>query len=572
MARTPLLRLFSDAFRIARAARRTGAPLRELAAAERERRLLHRRALLGAAAAGLALPLLPGCESDGPHIGAAPPDSTLPTVAIIGGGIAGVHCAYRLAQLGLAATVYEASQRIGGRMFSDRATFGPLHCEIGGEFIDSGHETMLGLAAELGIALRDLRTDDPSLTAVAHFGGAALTEEEILLGFVPIATAIEQALGTLDDQDDLFVYHDKPNGGESLDALSLTAWLDQGGFSGPVRDLLEVAYTREFGVEPDELNVLTMMFLLATDLNKQELAIFGASDERFNTDGGNDLFVERLAQALDPDQIQLDVAMEALREAPDGRYVVSLRRGGKAEEITVDRVVLALPFARLRELDVDLPLPEPQKLAIQEMGYGFNTKLICGFGSRIWRDSGSNGEVFTDRPLQAGWDTSRLQQGDAGIFTNYTGGGRAAEVAQGAPFERMLELLDDVDGVFPGMKSASNGLVQRAVWGPSYSCYLVGQYTRFTGAESIPYGGVHFCGEHTDLDYQGWMEGAAASGVRVAAEIAEAEGLAMTMMSSLRDRPAGSWAPAERIWHRGDLLRRFRRLGRRGAPAQRPRR
>ena len=545
-------------FRLARTSRRTGIPLAEVAGAERERRIVHRRSLLGAAAAGLALPLLPGCETDGPVVDTPEPDPTLPTVAIIGAGIAGLHCAYRLSQIGIRATVYEASKRLGGRMFSDVATFAPMHCEMGGEFIDTPHETMQGLATELGIELRDFALDDPELAPIFHFGGKVLTEAEILEGFAPIAKKIDEDLGTLIDQEDPFVYYDKPNGGEALNALSLAAWLDKGGFSGPVRDLVEIAYTREFGVEPDKLNCLNMMVLISTDT--EEFSVFGASDERFNASGGNEVFIQRLAQTLDADQIQMGVAMEAIREEADGRYTVSLLRSGTPEEITVDHVVLALPFFKLRDLQVDLPLPDPQKLAIQEIGYGKNTKLMCGFGSRPWRDFGGNGEIFTDRPFQAGWDTSRLQAGDAGIFTNYLGGNRAVEVGKGTPFSRMTEFLDDVDGVIEGMKAATNGLVQRATWDISYSCYLVGHYTKFTGSESIPYNGVHFCGEHTSLDYQGWMEGGAVTGVRAAAEIAEAAGLGGSIAYSLKSKPKEMWGPSERIWHRGNLLRHTRRI------------
>ncbi|MEZ4299525.1 MAG: NAD(P)/FAD-dependent oxidoreductase [Polyangiaceae bacterium] len=566
MARTPLVRLFTRAVRLARIARRTGAPLSEVAAAEREHRL-NRRALLGAAAGFAALPLLPGCDDDGPNVPIIEPDATLPTVAIIGGGIAGLHCAYLLAQLGIVATVYEASKRLGGRMFSDRATFPGQTCEMGGEFMDSSHETMQLLAEELGIARRDFATDDPSLSYIAHFGGKLLSEDEIVEGYAPIAAKIEAALGTLEDQDDPFVYFDKPNGGDALDKLSITEWFEKEKIDGTVRKLLEVAYTREFGVEPDELNCLSMMFLLATDLSTEEFKVFGSSDERYTVDGGNDLFIQRLAQALDPGQIELGVAMEAITETEDGRYLLSLLRDGSPEEISVDHVVLALPFSKLRELEVNLDLPAAQKKAIQEIGYGLNTKLMCGFTKRIWRDVGGNGEMFTDRPFQAGWDSSRMQSGDQGIYTNYLGGDLAASVAAGAPFERMLEFLDDVDGVVPGMKDASNGLVQRAPWDISYSCYLVGQYTTITGSESIPYNGVHFAGEHTNLDYQGWMEGAAISGARVAAEIAEAAGLAEATMASTGNKPPADWTARERMWYRANLYKRYRRLRRvRGIP------
>src|SRR5689334_14337336 len=41
-------------------------------------------------------------------------------VAVVGAGIAGLHCAYRLQQSGVDVTVYEAANRVGGRMFTAR--------------------------------------------------------------------------------------------------------------------------------------------------------------------------------------------------------------------------------------------------------------------------------------------------------------------------------------------------------------------------------------------------------------------------------------------------------------------
>jgi hypothetical protein len=56
----------------------------------------------------------------------------------------------------------------------------------------------------------------------------------------------------------------------------------------------------------------------------------------------------------------------------------------------------------------------------------------------------------------------------------------------------------------------------------SYSYWQVGQYTRFAGVEREPQDGVHFCGEHTSIDAQGYLEGAVETGERVANEIISA--------------------------------------------------
>ena len=53
----------------------------------------------------------------------------------------------------------------------------------------------------------------------------------------------------------------------------------------------------------------------------------------------------------------------------------------------------------------------------------------------------------------------------------------------------------------------------------SYSYWKVGQYTKFAGMERKQQGGVHFAGEHTSIDFQGYLNGAVESGQRAAQEL-----------------------------------------------------
>src|SRR5262249_39761793 len=46
-----------------------------------------------------------------------------PRIAVVGAGLAGLTCAYRLKQAGLTAQVYEASSRVGGRCWTIRGAF-----------------------------------------------------------------------------------------------------------------------------------------------------------------------------------------------------------------------------------------------------------------------------------------------------------------------------------------------------------------------------------------------------------------------------------------------------------------
>jgi monoamine oxidase len=564
MARTPLFRTLARVLHLTRGAARAGVPVAEHAAAERERRAISRRRLLGLATAAAVLPALPGCFADD----TAP--LVPPTVAIVGAGIAGLHCAYRLKKLGLDATVYDANTRVGGRMFTDRTTFPEgMHCELGGEFIDTDHHTMHDLATELGLDLYDYDDDDPDLIPyLVYMDGAELTADAVFTAFVPIAKQVDDALKTLKDPTLRLVTHDNPNGGEALDAMSLGGWLDSVGVTGPIRRLLELVYILEFGLEPDVSSALNLLLTIDTDATK--LALGGDSDERFHTKLGNDSFPTRLAAALDPAQIELGAALVALAATADGRYRLTLEQGGATKEVTADHVVLALPFSTLRSVAVTLDLPAVKQAAIAEMGYGTNAKLITGFSSRLWRSAyHSNGDTLTDFTYQSTWETSRLQPGASGIITNFTGGKHGVALGAGTPDERLAEMLADLEKVYPGVSATSNGKVARMAWPSfpltlgSYSGYLVGQYTKFAGAEIERFQNVHFCGEHTSLEAQGFMEGGALTGAMAAAEIAADLGLAVPALAKHR-APRSFLDPGDRILARARATweRRRRHQGR----------
>jgi monoamine oxidase len=526
MSRTPLLHQLGLALHAYRRSSETGIPLDEILA--HENRTLDRRqviaACLGASAVAVGLYGCGGEARAGESEPAGdPPAGKGPSVAVVGAGIAGLHCAYRLKRAGINVTVYEGSGRVGGRMATDRKTFPGMKCELGGEFVDTGHTTMHRLSRELGLMLLDYRMDPQKLDETVGFiAGRKLSRDEMIKGFAPIAKQIDKALRSL-KVPVAGVTYDNPNGGEALDQLSLAAWLDSVGAQGPMRKVLEVAYTIEFGLDPDKNNVLNMLQLISTEAT--EFSLFGESDERFFAIDGCDQFPLALADRLGSAQIKTGHALEAVKETSDGRYKLSFQKDRGSASVTADHVVLALPFSVLRTIKLDAKLPEIKRRAIAEIGYGDNTKLMVGFTSRPWRDQGSAGQVFTDLPFQNSWDSSRLQSGKAGIVTNFTGGQHARDLATGDMQAHTAAFVADFDRVFPGAQAASTKATVTMPWlqqkwsRGSYSSYLVGQYTAFAGSEPERAGNLHFCGEHTCLDAQGYMEGGALSGLVAAAEV-----------------------------------------------------
>jgi monoamine oxidase len=529
MARTPLFRKLQRALDLARVANATGRPAGEVVDLHRERIRFSRRDLLIATAtagAGLAL----GCDRirdlttkkkvDGRGGG--------DEVVVVGGGVAGLHCAYRLMLAGVPVRVFEGQKRAGGRMYSLRGHFpeGQV-CELGGELVDTGHETIRGLCAEFGLELDDFDQDDPNLARdVWYFDGKRYSDKEVVEAFTPVAAKMDEAWEGIDGE---VITYARPSGGEAIDQTNLAAWLKAAGAEGWFYELLDVGYTTEYGLEIAEQSPWNLLMLI--DTNPDPFRIFGDSDERFHIRGGNDQVPTKLAEKLG-DRLELDSRLEAVKQAPDGSYRLTINRSGAVRDVPASRVVLATPFSTLRDVRMDVELPAVKRKAIDELGYGTNAKLMVGFSERVWRtQGGSNGSVLSDLPFQLTWESTRLQPGTGGILVLYAGGRRGIELGEGTAAQCADRLCRDLDRVFPGVAAARVGEA-RFHWPSfpwvkgSYACYKPGQWTTLAGAEGERVGNLHFAGEHTSYDFQGYMEGGAESGARAASEILVDLGLA----------------------------------------------
>jgi len=487
----------------------------EAQAAQVSRRALLRVGAISAAYLALnqAAPTLAG-GAGGPRPDGAP-------VAIIGAGVAGLVVAYRLHRAGIPYQIYEASGRPGGRMSTLRGHF-PKPVELGGEFIDSGHTHIRALARELRLPLIDLpQSDAGRIEQWYDIGGQHYSQRQAIDAFRSLAQRIDADYASLGDSVD----YRTPHKGLQLDRLSIREYLERIGASGWLLKLLDVAYNIEFGLETSEQSSLNFLTLVGTEPKRFDL--FGESDERYGVAGGNDRIPLALARVVG-ERIHYNTRLEAAQQRSDGQYMLTVNAGGMRRTVVAPQVVLALPFTMLRQVDLSgLPLPAVKRRAIAELGYGTNAKLIAGFRQRIWRDEfKSSGEVFTDQFWQNTWESSRGTPGDGGNLTNFLGGKRGLEIASGTPESQTARWLGEMNRIFPGLVAARSGVAAvRADWPnnpyvrASYASYRVGQWTSIGGAEGEAVGHLHFCGEHTSSEAQGYMEGGVESGERVAKEL-----------------------------------------------------
>jgi monoamine oxidase len=520
MARTKIFEGIVRALSIARQSELQSVSTSE--ALERADAAITRRNLLLGSAAATAT-LAAGCAPDDDTVRMVQGVRTQARIVVIGAGLAGLTTAWRLANAGYSPVVYDALNRVGGRCFSLRGTFA-TKCELGGELIDTGHTYIQQLARELGLTLLDQNAPIASLSGDRYaLNGRVVSLAEIVEQFRAIVPTLEADFAALGESE-YVTFDESTPAGRRLERQSITDFFRRAGVCGSLRDLLDVAYTTEYGLDVNEQSYLNLLALIGK--TPVPFEIFGDSDERFTIAEGNDALATRMTAGL-PSPVRFEHALVALRERSNGSVRVTFDNRGRMVDVIADRVVLALPFKQLRRCDLSVSLPAPKRRAIARMAYGTNAKIMIGTRTRPWVLASASGTSFHDRVYQESWDSSRGYSTPGAALTSFTGGRMGVSVGNGSDAYQGRLFADEIDSVFPGVAASYTGRVARMHWPTarwfegSYACYRPGDYSDFVGSEAPPSGALHFAGEHTSLDAQGYLEGAVESGERVAREIQE---------------------------------------------------
>lgn len=469
-----------------------------------------RRALLqGLAAAGVTAALPRRAE-------AAPRGGR---IAIVGGGIAGLSALHYLSAAGVDARLYEARNRMGGRMHTLATRDGVF--EMGGQLVNSDHDDVHALARAFGIALIDRKTGPHHSVVLA--GGAIVPQEALADALGPIAARIAADADRLDS--------DFARVAPVLDRLSVAQYLDRHAalIADPrIRRLLEASIRTEYGAEPADASALQLIFNLPT-VHGRRIEVLAGSDERYVIAGGSGALPEAIA-ARHRDRIESGKRLLAVEPHGDG---VRLRflDGSTAE---ADRVIVAVPAPILRQIDFRVPLPRLWRDFAAEIDLGRNEKVQVRTRGLPWQEPlGTGGELWNiDADYALAWDgTVQPHAGDGGVWTWYLGG-RQTEAAVRADAGALAAATE---GAIPGLGEVlDRGGVRTTQWCRdaltlgAYTNNSPGQLTRFAPLfwvesddpaerQQAVAGRVIFAGEHVSDAWVGFMNGGAQTG-RLAAE------------------------------------------------------
>jgi monoamine oxidase len=396
-------------------------------------------------------------------------------VCVVGAGFAGLAAAVALADGGLEPLVLEARERVGGRVHSRRLGNGAV-VELGAEFVEDDHATLLATAGRLGLAMAPT--------------GMAYGDREPRGGLeVDRATVLAEVARLRD------LLAERPPAGRSV-AEALAELPLHPGARQAIAARLQVSAAQP----ADQLSEVVLGHAGSSFSTRESLRVAG----------GNQRIALRLAERL-PGAVHLGVPVRAVTWSEEG-----VRVAVDGAELDAEACLLAVPASVAGRIRFDPPLPAWKAEAVTRVAYGHAAKLFVPLREVpppsavlsvpdhywTWTARGADGEVQPVVSAFAGSAPALAALGVAGGPATWRG--RLAALRPDLALDRgaVLSTWDDDPWVAAAYSTRS------PAFRPGDPDLL-----------ARPVGPLHFAGEHTAGPWSGLMEGALRSGQRAAAEL-----------------------------------------------------
>lgn len=277
-------------------------------------------------------------------------------IGVIGGGIGGVTAAYRLHKMGCDVVLFEAQERLGGRILTER--IGKQVVELGGENIADGGRAphIRELACELGLTL----VENQLSMKQAYWDEEELIPDVALYKGKFPPGALEERLTVLQSScqsmDDVLVAL-FPDKGLEYEVLSTKLEAYEG---GPA-NRLSTRYV-------DTLKAMLLGGLSAAHaIDEKETWI-----DFVTVNGGNGRLVEEMGRRLG-DRIHLGRPLKGVYRGEERRYALCFEE----ESVEVDRLVLAIPCKAYGDIDFEQGIiPQERLEQFADVPYGTNAKVL----------------------------------------------------------------------------------------------------------------------------------------------------------------------------------------------------
>lgn len=293
----------------------------------------------------------------------ADPGESLPSVAVVGAGAAGLASARRLADAGFRVVVLEARDRIGGRTWSYDFGGGTT-IDLGASWIHGTHPEFERVVAQLG--LETVNTDFTNMLVHDSSGGtrqiddATVADLEARFGASIIVAALAEAK-------------------LAIQTLIDRMW-EENLLAGYTHEFIQYITTTffetDFAASAETIPVEAFLELLPPPGAPEPTDETGAKNTAFP--GGYNQVTDHLARGLD---IRLNTVVRRIDHAGNGVVVAT-----DAGEYRADIAIVTVPIGVLKsgKIEFSPALPERKQGAIDRLGSGVLNKLYLRFPYAFW--------------------------------------------------------------------------------------------------------------------------------------------------------------------------------------------
>ncbi|HFA49408.1 MAG TPA: FAD-dependent oxidoreductase [Bacteroidetes bacterium] len=431
-------------------------------------------------------------------------------VVVVGAGLAGLSCAWRLTKAGYDVTVYEASTRIGGRTHTvrDFQKEGTIN-EVGGSFFNSHHRDLIKLARELKLKVRTASTPNSRLQPIkVFFKNQNVPLDELEKSLRSFKASIQADIEALPK----WLTWENADAFGHFDEMSIPEYLKSKNVDELAFEFLCKAFTIENGLEASEQSAMNLLKTFRGGFQYHP----SNSLKSLHIEGGSQSICEELASRM-WGKVLTGHRLVHLHQHTSW-YKLKFKNGRRKKTVEADFVVLALPFSVLRNIECDIHFPERKQQAINELGYGKKGRLLLGFDEKPWRKQGYDGLTFSDETFGYGNDSIPKKGTKSNVLCVSPAGKEADLFTRMGTADAAMKSLSSFNKIYPGISSYFDGQALKFSWQDykyslgSNACYKVGQYAKFGGEEGKSVENLFFAGEHCSHNFQGTMNGAVESG------------------------------------------------------------
>ncbi|GGF60054.1 flavin monoamine oxidase family protein [Alteromonas lipolytica] len=438
-------------------------------------------------------------------------------VIVIGAGLSGLYAADLLEQAGLSVKVLEGRDRIGGRLHTLNEV--PGAPEAGGQTIGPNYGRMIYVAAKNGVPLHNVNfmLGNEPVRQIIHAGGQRILPTE--WATAPQNPFPEAYKSVLPDR-----LLNTVMGMPPFDASN--AWLNPefAKLDYPVADLFKAKGINQASIDiagisnnyGPRLEEASLLFLHRNNaIVMQSMRTPGGLKM---ANGGNQRVPEAMARNLKGD-VRLNSVVSKIAKA-GANYTVTCADGS---EHSAKYVIAAVPFATLRNVDIQVPLPAIQQEAIQQLAYGKVYQAHFAVETPFWEGKGFLPNVWSDSVIERVFASDPSNVGRITNLTVWINGKGADMIAQLSQKEAEAKIIKSFYEALPEAKGAVRFVktytwTNQAMSKGSFAVWHPGQLARYANTMALPADNLHFAGEHT-AQWGSGMEGALESGERAANEI-----------------------------------------------------